>query len=402
MELYPFQDVGVRWLQEQRNRYLGDTMGCGKTVQALVAAERMSLRKLGVVAPAATIPNWNEEAAVWAPSVEVEVHSYASPRLIDVSGTSFDRVVLDEAHYCKSPKARRTKAAHAIASEAGGAWLLSGTPMPNHAGELFTTFNTFWPDLFPDGVSNREYAWLAHFTRFEHTRYGIKVHGNKNAADLLPMLKEIMLRRRLQDVADQLPELRVDLHVLPPFTGWKLDREGAQLLLRMEREADMDEGSLSRLRRLLGSLKAPAIADTIGEELEADQYDQIVVLYHHRDVGDRVQRRLQQYGLVRLDGKSTPKKRAEVLKTFQGGGARVFLGQQTSAGTGLNLQVAHELALLEPSWVPDENKQAIYRIYRLGQTHKCRARVFAVEDTLDHAVNRVLIRKSRDKQELGL
>jgi len=150
-------------------------------------------------------------------------------------------------------------------------------------------------------------------------------------------------------------------------------------------------------------LKAPLIAKTISNELDDRQYHKIVVLYHHTAVGDILHEALKDFGIVRLDGRSSDRDRMIAIARFSGDDdVRVFLGQQTSAGTGLNLQVANEIVLVEPAWSPDDNRQAVKRVHRIGQENPCRARVFAVSGTLDEAVMKTIALKTQLQETVGL
>lgn len=404
-DLYPYQREGVAFLLDRSRAYLADEMGLGKSVQALVAAQRSEIESVLVIAPASTLPNWRAEAEHWGdPAWRFRAISYADKRLRDgsIDGADWDVVIVDEAHYIKSRKAKRTKNVLRVCNGASRAWLLSGTPMPNHAGELWTIFDGLWPEkLEPHRRSFMK--WLQHFCRYTHTRYGPRVYGHQNASELRLMLSDIMLRRKLEDVGLDLPPLRVDIHRLPKPDNWDLGTDDMDVLTSIQDEQARDEPSLSRVRRLLGTLKAPHVAHQLSHELDDGAYGKIVVLYHHRDVGDVLEEALRVFGTVRLDGSSTPRQRQSYVDAFNADDTtRVFLGQQTSAGTGLNLQVAHEVVLVEPSWVPDENRQAIKRIHRIGQDAPCRARIFTISGTLDEGVMKTIALKTTLQQMVGL
>lgn len=404
-DLYPHQQDGVEFLMARRRAYLADEMGLGKTVQSLTAAHWLNLRRVLVIAPASTLPNWKAEAEVWGPKDgwQFAAISYADRRLRDgtVQGGDWDVVIVDEAHYIKNRKAKRTKNVLRVCNDAPRAWLLSGTPMPNHAGELWTIFDGLWPDrLRPH--TRTYYKWLQHFCRYRNTQYGPKVYGHQNAAELVRMLDGVMLRRKLAQVGLQLPPLRVTLHRLPKAEEWNLDPADIEVLTRLRYEEGRDDPALSRIRRLLGMMKAPHVAHQLRHELEDHQYAKIVVLYHHTAVGDILEQALDKFGVVRIDGSTTPTQRKKALDTFRTGAARVFLGQQTSAGTGLNLQAASEIVLVEPAWTPDENRQAIKRIHRIGQDSPCRARVFAMSGTLDEGVMKTIALKTQLQETVGL
>jgi SNF2 family DNA or RNA helicase len=96
-----------------------------------------------------------------------------------------------------------------------------------------------------------------------------------------------------------------------------------------------------------------------------------------------------------------PARRQEEIDGFQKHGG-IFLAQQTAAGIGITLTRAHEIVLVEPSWSPSDNDQAIKRIHRIGQDKPCRARIFLVPDSLDEAVMGTLLRKQKMLTEVGL
>jgi SWI/SNF-related matrix-associated actin-dependent regulator of chromatin subfamily A-like protein 1 len=390
--LYPYQQIGAEFLACRDRAYLADEMGLGKTVQAIAAAKLRGVNRVLVVAPAATIPNWEAEIERWGdPSWQTSVVSYASRGVKDRTMGHWDVAIIDEAHYVKSIKAQRTRNVFAIDCDA--MWLLSGTPMPNHAGEIYTVFSYLFPEMLPSEA--RSYSgWLNTFTRYRNTRFGPKVYGHKNTDQLADMLRTIMLRRKLSQVGVELPPLRVHNQRLPKFKEFNLDADTQQTLRQMESEEGDENGSLSRVRRLLGKLKSPSIAALIADELQDNAYSQIVILYHHREVGDTLEKELSSFGVARMDGSTTAAQRPVLEAQFRDGDARVFLGQQTAAGTGLNLQSASEIVLVEPSWTPAENLQAIKRVHRLGQDSPCRARMFSVKGTLDEAVMGTLARKT--------
>jgi SWI/SNF-related matrix-associated actin-dependent regulator 1 of chromatin subfamily A len=399
-ELYPYQTKGVEHLRYRRRGYLADEMGLGKTVQALVALKTEA--SLTVVCPASAISNWEREIERWWINGETRrsrVVSYASLHKVQPEPNA---VILDEAHYVKSPKAKRTQRALALAANAKKAVLLSGTPMPNHPGELFSVIKALWPECIPPKLRTH-YRWMMHFCLVRQTRYGMKVYGHKNAQELRGIVGQFMLRRKLADVALDLPPLRIDLDRLPavPELVDRIPEDSLKLLhSAMQQEEAKDDPSTSRLRRLLGMAKVPYIAKRIADELDDKAYQKIVVMYYHRDVGDYLYDALKDFGVVRVDGRTVD--RGQAIQDFNHGSPRVFLGQQVAAGEALNLQAASEIVLIEPAWTPDLNLQAIKRIHRIGQDHPCRARVFAVADSLDEAVMQTVARKTRTQIAVGL
>lgn len=410
MKLYPFQVDGVRFLLSDRRRYLADEMGLGKAVQAVAAAERLQPDSTLVIAPASTLENWRREWRDWGPKRRPTFATVSYSKLLrePVDGRDWDLVIMDEAHYAKSKDAKRTIAALDAARKARRAWLLSGTPMPNHPGELWCPIRALWPEV-PARLGLRDHrAWFNHFCRWAPTQYGRKVYGVKNGSELRPFLDRIMLRRKVDDVALDLPPLRIDVSLLPQDTAFaaaleELGVDPDRLESRIAFEEADEDGSVSRLRRLMGEYKAPRIAKIIRRELDDREYQKIVVLAYHRDVIRRLAEAFEPYGVVGFHGGTPQAKRQRAIDTFtEDPSARVFLGQQTAAGIGINLQIAHEIVLVEPAWTPDDNAQAIKRVHRIGSDRPVRARVFGVAGSLDEAIMRTAATKARIQTKVGL
>jgi len=398
--LYPYQDEGVRFLRDRNRAYLADGMGLGKTVQAAVAAYQLKLHRVLEIAPASALENWRREWSAWGPKTfSFGAISYADTHLREgrVNGSDWDLVILDEAHYCKNHKAKRTLAALKVARAAPRAWLLSGTPMPNNTGELYAVLRMLWPEKV-DALGIRTFwQWFNHFNHWTQTRYGPRAYGVKNGDELRSILSGIMLRRRLEDVAMDLPDLRIETSLLPR------DPAFAKMLADAGVNPDDPEGSTSRLRHILGSYKAPKVGEILARELEDGAYSKIVVLAYHHIALDDLRTILAPFGVVGFDGGAPQPERQRAIDRFTNDkSCRVFLAQQNAAGIAINLQAAHEIVLVEPAWTPDDNLQAIKRIHRIGQDSPCRARIFAVAGSLDEAVMGVVANKLRMQREVGL
>ncbi len=195
MNLYDYQEEGVNFLVAEMRRYLADGMGLGKTPQACVAAAEVGSRNTLVACPASAIANWHREWKDWGPAEKVQVISFDMLRRYGYEGSP-DLTIIDEAHYAKTPLALRTKAAMAAARQSPRSWLLSGTPMPNHPGELYAPIAALWPEeLERIGVYTHA-QWFNHFCKWYPTQYGKKVYGVKNAHQIREWQARAMLRRK--------------------------------------------------------------------------------------------------------------------------------------------------------------------------------------------------------------
>src|SRR5690606_17866722 len=276
--------------------------------------------------PASTLPNWRYEFESWGPrgaTLTAVSYDRLSRNRDNYSGKDHDVVILDEAHYCKSRRAKRSRAALSIAAEAPRAWLLSGTPMPNHPGELWYPLRMLWPDL----VDKSYQKFFDRFVIWRATEWGPKPVGLKDKAGLRELLRQVMMRRTVDSIGVQLPPLRVDVQLTPRVDLEEYLGEDAPVLAALAAEERADEASLSRLRKLLGVAKAPFVASVLKDELESGAYGKLVVLAHHRDVLDLLEDALSDLGVVRVDGSSTDRQREQAIDGFRADPSkRVFLG----------------------------------------------------------------------------
>jgi SNF2 family DNA or RNA helicase len=405
MKLYPFQREGVQYLVGNRRAYLADEMGLGKTPQAIVAARQVQPERISVICPAIAEPMWRRRWAEWEGPGVPYVTSYAKlvsrPSRADIVADS-DLLILDEAHYVKSIDSKRTRIALTLANRAERVWLLSGTPMPNHPGELYAPLRAVWPDLLRERDINSYADLLRRYTYCRPTPHGIKVFGLRPGTDLRELVQRVIFRRLLKDVALDLPPLRWEPY---PMEVTYAERDAiAEAVdagdpdswgnMQVFGELPAESPHMATTRRLIGEAKAHGAGITISRELTDKAYDKIVVLAYHRSVLDTLQRILEQHGLVRVDGSTPQKERETRRERFQTDPhCRVFLGQITAVGTAIDLHAAHEIALVEQLWSPEDNRQAVKRVHRIGQKHPVRARMFTVPDTIDDAVTRVIARK---------
>ena len=407
-DLYPYQEIGRDFLATRNRAYLGDEPGSGKTVMACRAMVMVRARRPLVICQASMVPVWRAEWLVWGdPTITLSVLSY-SKLVADaayrraISQVKPDVVVLDEAHAVNYVTAARTKFIIGDGTNKPMIdslpslkylWLLSGTPAPNTPFDLHHLLRQLWPDRLKTHSVWRSDAWLKMFTWYP----GYKKPGSSyepkpritgmtdaGADKLAKILKGIMLERTLESVGHELPEL--DMRVTPLRT---------QLDLSVLTQEGADRVQVSKARRELGEAKAEIVAKILIDEL-SDTDHKIIVFAHHRSVLNTLQKALDQFGLVRLDGDSSESDRTEARELFQGDkSVRVFLGQNDAAGTGLTLTAACQVVLVEPSWVPDANLQMVKRAHRIGQTQPVFARLFTAGGTLDDEIIRTNTRKSR-------
>lgn len=418
MDLHPYQEEGARWLASKNVGLLADEMGLGKSAQAIRALDYIKARRVLVVCPAVARLNWQREFAKFSLSsmtpnvISTRKFAITSPTSWIVSydclltarhesAGIFDALILDEAHYLKSRVAERTLAVfhnkRGWARKAKRIWALTGTPMPNHAAELWVLMRAF-------GATDLTLTrWQDEFCTFTTRKWASgppvrQVSGNQ--PDMLPELKrqvgKIMLRRTKADVALQLPPLSINM-VPIPIEDPKGMPEDEAAAADVALELGANPPPLPTLRRWLGMEKAAPVARMVFEELHEKAYDKIVVFAWHTDVIAVLAKELKRFGVVVIEGATPPAKRQQAIDGFQNDAKiRVAVCQLQAAGTAINLTAASEVMLVEQDWVPANNAQAIMRCHRIGQDRPVNVRIAAAADTVDERIAAVVERKTKD------
>lgn len=450
-----YQRSGIRWLatalKENRAALLADDPGLGKTVQALCVAEQIKARRILVVSPAGARRVWLTQIKQWFPSwasrIRVLEPGTAEPKPADIAapdtillvsydlfsdrknhwpstikGLAWDLLVLDEAHFLKNTS-NRTQAIYGsrgdhegVQSSASYVLLLTGTPTPNHCGELFQHMRTLWPQTLRrvNGLAGlmSEDEFIEHVCKFTTGQFGRQVTGSKNVPWLRTRLEPFVIRRRKLEVLTELPALveqDVPLGVSPEVVGAGLDDKLRKLERRLYGMTDNtlweamhvvdDSLPLPTLRRKLGEAKIAATAEWVDERLMCGTQKMLVFGWHPM-VLQRLQSYLTKYEAVLVTGNTPPSSRATLVDRFQRRAqCRVFIGQIKAAGTALTLTAASEVTMMEPSWVPGDNRQSIDRAHRMGQRDSVLATYLYLPDTLDERILRVMRRKEHDIRE---
>lgn len=442
--LFPFQEEGATWLTSKRHALLADEMGLGKSAQAIVAADRIRAERILVLCPASVRTNWIRQFERWSvlersisavsngrarPSTNIIVCSYDllldSALLTTLLSSPRDALILDEVHYLKSTDAKRTHAVFGrggLVHRAAATWALSGTPAPNHAGELYPLLRVF-------GVPVGSWeSYVARFCTTRHTPFGRQITGSKEIPALRALLAPILLRRKKEDVMRDLPKISFESVVVEAgpvdeelmFPHYSIPKRLPELHRDLEKQRAVLDGafglaspgsrdgltvlsgiadSVSTLRKYVGLQKVPAILDIIKGELEFGAYDKIVLFAIHRDVIETLREGLKPFKPVAFYGGMPDQKKHANLEKFQKDPkCRVFIGNIKAAGTGVDgLQhAAHHVAFVECMWSPADNAQAAMRVHRIGQTKPVFVRVFGLANSIDERVQVVLRRKIKD------
>ena len=427
--LYPYQTEGAAFLAARRRAMLADEQGLGKTAQAIQAANLVDADPVLVVCPASVVSSWRGDIARFAtPGRRFVVASYdrvtrQPAEYEDLWGA----VILDEAHYLKSPSAKRTMTIYGsrrmpgILRLAGHVWALTGTPAPNYPVEMYTHMRTLFPEslrMASDPARTYDHDnFVQRYCVLRDTGFGAKVVGAKNTEDLRARLQPHVLRRLKRDVLPDLPEIRYEplLFDAPGLVASLAEIPAGEMAAAREALKSGAGGlqalamQLATLRRVTALAKAEVLRQWIIEFLE--QTDRkLVVFGHHREPLDYLRSKVGvwfrksdegTYWLPAIFGNTRQDQRADAIRRFQEDPRqRVFFGQIQAAGTGITLTAASDLVFLEQSWSPADNAQAAQRIHRIGQKSGCLVRYAMLAGSIDEAVQTVLARKSSDLSKI--
>lgn len=434
-ELWGFQKASLDYaLTYARNACLiADQPGLGKTPQAIAFANEIQAKRILCVVPASVRLQWYEKILEWstiqAPRVHVVtngrngVNPYAHWTVISyelarnpiigalLADLGFDLLILDEAHYLKSPDAERTRALFGggterefppIADACEFKLALTGTPLPNRPREAYTLTRAFCWDAI-DWMSEDSFA-----ARFNPSVMIDLKSGKKRIDERTGRTPELQNRLRGSYMTRHLKREVMTQLKYPVYDLVYLDETKAiRSALAAEKMLDLPDdlegadvpimGDVSTVRRMMGEAMAPGAAEYVKMLLDGGE-DKIVVMGWHRTALTIIATKLEKYGVVRVDGQTSGTGRRERVRQFQvDPDIRVFLGNIQAAGLGTDgLQLAcNHVVLSEPDWVPSNNQQAIDRLDRGGQTKTVLADICVVRGSFAERVCASFLRKGK-------
>lgn len=393
--LRDYQKHAVAFATNHPHCYLALDPGLGKTRVALASYPGADLL---VVAPAAVRDArvWQTEAerVGWAGQMEV-VSYHGLAKRAAAKKSKPQAIVFDEAHRMKNRKAQWFDPAKRLVSGTEGVALLSGTPVPNVATELWAQLSLIKP-------MPAYWTWVKQWFKVVPTRYSqwtvpgpllncvpeCEAAGKRNCAHWHEFqeanMGDIWLRQTRDEVLTDLPPLTgADHPVLVPMTSYQRDvyrslkseflaslADGTELeaLTHSEQfsmlhrfssvvptgaDGRFEGGKLQYLREMLGNISRP-----------------VVLVCWFRDTAEALHQLVSddlQIPSLMLSAKTSRKGRADAVRQFQTGKAPVLIGSLGVISEGITLTAADRIVMVERSWVPGVNEQAIRRLHRMGQ-----------------------------------
>ncbi|WP_131781809.1 DEAD/DEAH box helicase [Legionella gresilensis] len=407
-KLRDYQLQGLSWLQSLRRGKFGgilaDDMGLGKTIQTLAHLQlekeqgRMTQPSL-IIAPTSVITNWSEEAKRFTPALKILIFhgsnrqkNFADYDLVISTYSLIQRdkdkfvkenfyyFILDEAQFIKNNRAKVTQIILQI--KATYRLCLSGTPLENHLGELWSLFHFLMPGLLGDIKQFRKFFKLP-----------IEKQSDRQRAELLmKRIRPFMLRRTKNQVAQELPEKIETTHKIELLGAQRDLYEAIRISMQQRVRSAIAELGLKRshivvldallkLRQVccdprLVSAPGAEIAYHSSAKLEAlmtlvdnlvAENRRILIFSQFTSMLKLIEEKLinRSYDYLKLIGQT--KNRLDIVNKFQEGNIPIFLISLKAGGTGLNLTQADTVIHYDPWWNPAVENQATDRSHRIGQ-----------------------------------
>lgn len=413
LTLRPYQQRGVQWMYTLDQLHMGgvlaDDMGLGKTVQviALLLATREAEQTSLVVAPTTLTYNWLSELERFAPDLSVMVLSGSAAqrasqirhvkevRDVDVLITSYPLIrqdieqltdiefrfaILDEAQHIKNAGSKGAIAVRQL--NARTRFALTGTPLENGVGELWSIFNFVLPGYL--------LSYSAFMRRYQN---GAGPDGSVDAEDLRRRISPFLMRRLKKEVLTELPDKIETVMTATMSPEQSKVYQATMLRLRdrvdsIVREKGFERGrtevlaAITQLREICchpalvlddysgTSGKLDMLLDILPEAIGKGR--RVLLFSAFTSMLKILKRELEKsgYETMYLDGDTPAPQRVQMTERFNAGQAQIFLISLKAGGTGLNLTGADMVIHYDPWWNPAAEEQATDRAYRIGQTRK--------------------------------
>lgn len=415
-KMFKYQKEGVEMIVRKFDGrvILADQMGLGKTLQALAVCKYYKHKRVLVVCPAYLRYNWQTEIKRWIGfGTNVMLINKGSDPILDVDGylvcsyelatkkrdelkkLKYDIAVVDESHYLKNFKAKRTKGLTPVLKKMKHCLLLTGTPCLNRSCELFSQAHIIRKDFFP--------KWRPYTKRYCDGKISLlgfyDASGNTNREELHWLSKKtVMIRRMKKDVLKDLPKLiRSQIYLETPparskplkplFDEWREINKKMPMMQPASKEikdaAFRRKALISELFLKTAEAKLPAVQKVVADL--AQQGIKFIVFGYHSLFLDGICETLDKNNTtyMRIDGTTSLEKRDQYVTEFQNGDVQVAVLSLLAASTGLTLTACSTLVFGELYWVSGTILQAECRINRIGATETSDIRYVIANDTLD-------------------
>ena len=425
-ELRDYQKKGIQWLQMLHHYGFGgilaDDMGLGKTLQtiAFLSSQVQADTSVLILAPSGLIYNWADEFQKFAPDLDVVVvhglkshresilaenhqiyvTSYATFRQDSeiYRDLSFDFLFLDEAQVMKNAQ---TKIAQSLRRfVVPSVFALSGTPIENHLGELWSIFQIVLPGLLP---AKKEFMKLSTERVAQFIKPFVMRRKKEEVLTELPDLIEVVYKNELEDQqkAIYLAQLQQMQERLGQVSDSEFQRNRVEILTGLMRLRQICDTPALFMEDYQGeSGKLDSLRDLLVQIAEAGH--RVLIFSQFRGMLDRIEQELPDLGLTsfKITGSTPSQERQEMTKAFNQGERDVFLISLKAGGVGLNLTGADTVILVDLWWNPAVESQAIGRAHRMGQEQAVEVYRLVTRGTIEEKIQELQEKKKNLVSEI--
>ena len=410
--LRDYQEKGVRWLQMLHHYGFGgilaDDMGLGKTLQtvAFLTSQVTEHSRVLILAPSGLIYNWADEFRKFAPQLDlavvhglkanreailsenhqIYVTSYATFRQDSelYQEMAFDFLFLDEAQVMKNAQTKIAQSLRQFVVPA--VFALSGTPIENHLGELWSIFQIVLPGLLP---SKKEFMKLPADRVAQFIKPFVMRRKKEEVLTELPDLIEVVYKNELEDQqkAIYLAQLQQMRDRLAQVTDQEFQRSRVEILsglMRLRQICDTPALFMDNYQGASGKLDS--LRDLLLQV--ADGGHRVLIFSQFKGMLEKIEQELPNLGLTsfKITGSTPAQDRQEMTKIFNQGERDIFLISLKAGGVGLNLTGADTVILVDLWWNPAVEAQAIGRAHRMGQERKVEVYRLITRGTIEEKI----------------
>ena len=409
MELFDYQKEGVEFLLSHGGGMLLDEQGLGKTIQALEAVKKTKAKVLVIICPAIMQGTWLHHVTNLVPKdITTYIHSYEwyvkltnlKPLLKEIKDKEIG-VIVDEAHYIKTPTSKRTKTVQYLLSLENIVFkvLLTGTPITRDVDDLYTQLKVFYTNFCRSIFEYRRRYMNCIHSYFGDTFKGFKDDSAK--AEIINYLKHCSLRRTKKSAGLELPSITRT----PVFVdiNKKIAKESLSILDYATKvingsddynmyKADLAEEAshIASVRKALGVAKVPQVLQYV-EHLLQSGTQKLIVFGVHIDVVNLIYESLKEkYKDIkthRIIGATTNTQREKIINEFQNEDTpQIIVANMIACGVGVTLTKAHTVVFAELDFTPSNIMQAEARVHRITQEHIVNSIFIIAKDSLDEKI----------------
>lgn len=406
--LYPFQNVGVKALVENKEFLLGDEMGLGKSIQAIIALRILfrqgEATRCLIVCPRSVLTDWIEKLVEWAPELyakgvdggvlgreilwntkfHISVVTYGTLRR-DVSlcqEQEFDVVILDEAQGIKNRSTATSKAVKSLQAERR--WVLTGTPLENSIDDLVSIFEFLKPGLMnpthPPGPSRASSIIKPYFLRRKK----------------LDVLKDLPKKKLFEQWIELTPEQRESYRETEEKGVLHLRKLGEKAtafhILQLIQE-------LKKICNFDPKTRKSSKVDFLVENLEGivSQGDKTLIFSQYANIAlPKIEQALLHHKPLLYTGNLSSKQRDAVMKQFKENAENKVMLISRAGETGVTITAANYVFHFDMWWNPASGKQVEDRVHRIGQEKDVFVYRFFCKNTYEERIYQIL----KEKQQL--